>query len=250
MVFSNRTRAYKLIQQRINVQVVPALQFSGVEQFLSMGGSALASGARRFVARCLGHIFPGRLRAGRAAIMGSELMISNTSQSDVGRTAIGTRSTRLETGSADPSGVEADRDGVVEQLRSTMRELSDVAQQRAKRLKLAGQSAVRNHPGTTIGLATAGGVLIAAIIIVARSRRKFSRRFASMPADWSNVATAPSTFPSHAAMNRQKIVDYAERTAEAIARIDPQALSGEKLNALQEFAKRLWANLTKGPNAN
>lgn len=138
-------------------------------------------------------------------------------------------------------GEEAGQEAVLEQLRSTVDELAKITQRRAARLNVAAQSTIRAYPWTTIGIAALGGALIGTAVFGRRSRSARSEWYASLP----SVSLPPISYPSGLLVDRKTIADYAERAADAISSVDPQAFSAEKLGALRELASRAWSGLTK-----
>jgi hypothetical protein len=128
-------------------------------------------------------------------------------------------------------------------LRQSLDELAQLTKRRAARVSSQSRATMSRHPWMTVGLGLLGGALLA---IVATPSGRMPRRLRRMGLgpNWPSMPHMPTinVHPPHLP-SRAQIGDYAERMADAITRLDPNAFSGEQFRKLLDTASGVWGSL-------
>lgn len=131
---------------------------------------------------------------------------------------------------------DADTD-TLQELGQTLEALAHTIERRTARVNARTQVAMRDNPWATVGIAGFAGAAIAMVVLPARSRSSnrthFLSRLQDMEMPHISMPSVPIQAPS--LPSRKTLVQYAEQAADAITKIDPSALSTERLGGVGEF---------------
>lgn len=139
---------------------------------------------------------------------------------------------------------DADTD-TLQELGQTLESLAHTIERRTARVNARTQVAMRENPWVTVGIAGVAGAAVAMVVLPARSRSGQQTHFLSRLQDVEMPRIPMPSVPIHAPSlpSRKTLAQYAEQAADAITKIDPSALSSERLGGVGEFLSAVLAKI-------